>query len=339
MSFENSLLLLLLLLVPIPVWLIMRSFRKREERLKAYADSAFSGQLLIGGNTKVRWIRAALILGALVFLIVGAAGPQINGGKELVKMRGIDLVVAIDVSTSMLATDLKPSRIEKAKQSLTDLLTKLENDRLGVVVFAGEPVTNLPLCEDRGAAEMIINSISTDAISMQGTAVGAAIDHAVNSFGQGDEERGKAIIIVSDGENHEDDAIEAATLAAEKGIIVCTIGIGSTDGTTIPVKDENGNITTKKDMNGQTVVTKLNDQILKDIAKAGNGTYVRATNEDLGLTAIMGQLRELSKTTKETERYTSYTPVFYYSIAIAVLLLISELFLREGTRKLKAFNK
>lgn len=335
MSFENPLLLLALLLVALPAWLIVRSFRLRDARLKAYADSSFAGHLLVGSNTKTRWFRAWIVIAALAFLIIAAAGPQINGGKEIVKIRGIDLVVAIDVSNSMLATDLKPNRIEKAKLALTDLLSHLEGDRLGVVVFAGEPVTNLPLCEDRGAAEMIINSISTDAIRMQGTAVGAAIEHAVKSFGEGEAGRGQAIIIISDGENHEDDAVEAARQATEKGIIVCTIGIGSTEGTTIPVKDENGNITTKKDENGQTVVTKLNDQTLKEIARAGNGTYVRATNADLGLTTIMGQLRELSKTTKETERFTSYTPVFYVVVILAVALLIFELLVSEVKRKPK----
>ena len=335
MSFEHPWILILLLLAVLPVLLVLRSFRIREERMKAYAESAFAGQLLIGANTQIRWIRALLVIAALLFLILAAAGPQINGGKEVVKMRGIDLVVAVDVSTSMLATDLKPNRIEKAKQSLSDLLTLLEGDRLGVVVFAGRPITNLPLCEDRGAAEMIISSISTESVSVQGTAVGAAIDKAIESFTQSEEGRGKAIILISDGENHEDDAIEAAQRAAEKGIIVCTVGIGSTEGTTIPVTDESGNVGTKKDMNGQTVITKLNDQILKDVARAGNGTYVRATNEDLGLTTIMGQLRNLSKTTKESVRYSSFTPIFYFGVIVAIALLVLELFITEGIRSNK----
>ncbi len=333
MSFEHPYYFLLLLLLILPALLIRWSFQKREARINKYAESIFANQLIQGESKKLRWVRASLLLGAIAFLIVASTGPQINGGKEKVKMRGIDIIVVIDVSNSMLATDLKPSRIEKAKLALTDLLANLEGDRLGAVVFAGEPRTCLPLCDDRSASQMIIGSISTNAISIQGTAIGAAIDHAVTSFSQSEEGRGKAIIVISDGENHEDDAADAAADAAEKGIVVCTIGIGTTGGTTIPVVDENGNTTTKKDQNGQTVVTKLDDDLLKEIARSGNGTYVRATNEDLGLTTIMGQLRELSKTTKETERISSYTPVFHFVVAFIILLLIVELLLAEGKRQ------
>lgn len=334
MSLENPLYLLLGILVLLPAGLVYLSFRRREERLRTYAESKFIGKLVIGESKTLRTIRAGIVLLACLLLSVAAAGPRISGGSETVKLRGIDIVVAIDVSNSMLAQDLKPSRIEKAKLALTDLLANLEGDRLGAVVFAGEPVTNLPLCDDRSAAEMIINAISTESVSYQGTAVGMAIDHAVEAFNNSEEGRGKAIILITDGENHEDDAVEAAERAAEKGIIVCAIGIGTPEGTTIPVMDENGEVTEKRDDNGQKVITKLNDGLLKDIAAAGNGTYVRATNADLGLTTIMGQLRELSKTSAETQRITSYTPVFHFVVAFIILLLIVELFIAEGKRRL-----
>lgn len=334
MSFENPLYLLFILLALLPAGLILLSFKRREERLRTYAESKFIGKLVVGESKTLRIIRAGIVLLACICLSVAAAGPRVSGGKETVKMRGIDIVVAIDVSNSMLAQDLKPSRIEKAKLALTDLLANLEGDRLGAIVFAGEPRTNLPLCDDRSAAEMIINSISTESVSYQGTAIGMAIDHAVEAFNNSEEGRGKAIIVISDGENHEDDAVEAAEKAAEKGIIVCTIGIGTPEGTTIPVMDENGVVTDKRDDNGQKVITKLNDGLLKDIAAAGNGTYVRATNADLGLTTIMGQLRELSKTSKESEHITNYTPAFHFVVAFIILLLIVELFIAEGKRRL-----
>lgn len=333
MSFENPLYLLFMLLALLPAALIFLSFRRREERLKTYAESKFVAKLVVGESKALRIVRASILIVVCLLLSIAAAGPRMHGGKETVKLRGIDIVVAIDVSNSMLATDLKPSRIEKAKLALTDLLSNLEGDRLGAIVFAGEPRTNLPLCDDRSAAEMIINSISTESVSYQGTAIGAAIDHAVNAFNNSEEGRGKAIIVISDGENHEDDAVEAAQKAAEKGIIVCTIGIGSTEGSTIPVMDENGITTDKRDNNGQKIITKLNDALLKDVAAAGNGTYVRATNENLGLTTIMGQLRELSKTSKESERISSYTPAFHFIVAAIILLLIVELFIAEGKRR------
>lgn len=339
MSFENPIYLLFMFVALVPAGLIWFSFRRREDRLRAFAESNFVGRLLLGESSFLRILKGAVLVLVCIFLSIAAAGPQIAGGTETVKLRGIDIVVAIDVSNSMLADDLKPNRLEKAKLALTDLLANLEGDRLGAVVFAGEPRTNLPLCDDRSAAEMIINSISTESVSYQGTAIGMAIDHAVAAFNNSEEGRGKAIILISDGENHEDDAVEAAQRAAEKGIIVCTIGIGSTDGSTIPVPDENGNITEKRDGNGDVVITKLDDGLLKDIAAAGNGTYVRATNEDLGLTTIMGQLRGLSKTSKESERVTSYTPVFHYVVAAIIFLLIVELFLAEGSRKRKTQAK
>lgn len=333
MSFEHPWIFLLLILAALPVLLAVRSMQRRKKLLAQYAEGIMGMRLLVGESSALRWIRVILFSAALMFLVVAAAGPQINGGKEKVKIRGIDIVVAVDVSQSMLAEDLKPSRIEKAKLALTDLLEKLEGDRLGVVVFAAQPYTVLPLCDDRSAAEMILNTVSVESVSAQGTDIAAAIDHAVFSFNGSESDRGKAIIVISDGENHEEDASEAAERAAEKGIIVCSIGIGSGSGATIPVKDENGNITNKRDASGNVVTTKLNDATLKEIARAGNGSYVKATNSDLGLNAIMGQLRELSKTTSETERYTSFTPVYYIASAIAILLLITELLIAEGKRK------
>lgn len=333
MSFEHPWIFVLLILAAVPVLLAMRSIRRRKKLLEIYASGVMGNRLLLGESPRLRWIRVIILSLAIVFMVIAAAGPQINGGKEKVKIRGIDIVVAMDVSTSMLAQDLKPSRIEKAKLALTDLLEKLEGDRLGVVVFAAQPYTVLPLCDDRSAAEMILNTVSVETVSAQGTDIASAIDHAVFSFNGSESDRGKAIIVISDGENHEEDAADAAARAAEKGIIVCTIGIGSSSGTTIPVKDENGKVTNKRDGSGNEVITKLNDAALKEIAREGNGSYVKATNSDLGLNEIMGQLRELSKTTSETERYTSFTPVYYFASAFVVLLLIIELLMAEGKRK------
>jgi Ca-activated chloride channel family protein len=333
MSFEHPWIFLLLILAVVPVLLGARSIRKRKQLLEKYAQGTMGNRLLLGESVLLRWTRVIILSVAVILLVIAAAGPQINGGKEKVKIRGIDIVVAVDVSTSMLAQDLKPSRIEKAKLALTDLLEKLEGDRLGVVVFAAQPYTVLPLCDDRSAAEMILNTVSVESVSAQGTDIASAIDHAVYSFNGSESDRGKAIIVISDGENHEEDAGDAAARAAEQGIIVCTIGIGSSSGTTIPVKDENGKSIDKRDASGNVVTTKLNDAALKEIAREGNGSYVKATNSDLGLNEIMGQLRELSKTTSETERYTSFTPVYYVASAFVILLLIAELFIAEGKRK------
>ena len=333
MNFEHPIYLLFMFAAIVPAGLLWFSMQRRNERLRAFAESAFVGKLVLGESKALRIIKGGILCLVCILMAIAAAGPQIAGGTETVKMRGIDIVVAIDVSNSMLADDLKPNRLEKAKVALSDLVASLEGDRLGAVVFAGEPYTCLPLCDDHSAAQMIINSISTESVTYQGTALAIAIDHAVAAFNNSEDGRGKAIIIISDGEDHEDEAVAAAERAAEKGIIVCAIGIGSTDGSTIPVLDENGSMTEKRDGDGNVIITKLDDGLLKDVVAAGNGTYVRATNDDMGLTTIMGQLRGLSATTTDSQQVTTYTPVFHYVIAGIIFLLIAELFLAEGTRQ------
>lgn len=333
MTFEYPWMLFLLVLV-LPITLLwMRSVRKRKARLLKFTESAFIDKILIGNNPAVRRWHFILFFAATTLLIFAISGPMIGGGKEKVKLDGIDMIVVLDVSNSMLATDIEPNRIEKAKLALSEMIETMSNDRIGVIVFAGESYRCLPLTDDYSAAEMLLLSVHPEMVPVQGTAIGNAIDNAVFSFGEEESERGKAIVLISDGENHEDDAVEAAARAVEKGIIVCTIGIGSSKGTTIPEVDGVGNPAgNKRDENGNDIITKLDETGLKAIAAEGKGIYVHASNADLGVNQVYNSLKGLSKNTKETWRYTTFTPIFPWVLLASLILFAIEALLPEGKR-------
>ncbi|MCX6311979.1 MAG: VWA domain-containing protein [Bacteroidetes bacterium] len=333
MTFDYPYLLFLLLLAVPLALLWRRSVQRRQERIRKFSESAFTEKLLLGNNPKLRRWHFLLFFSGCVLLIFAISGPQIPGGKEKVKSTGIDIMVVLDVSNSMRANDIQPSRIERAKLALGQMVSKMGSDRLGIVVFAGQAYTCLPLSDDHAAAEMVIQTVSTDMISMQGTAIGNAIDNAMASFSNADKNRGKAIILISDGENHEDNASDAASRAAEKGVVVCSIGIGSPEGSTIPEFDATGkSLGNKKDSDGKEIISKLDEQTLREVANEGRGIYTRANNSDLGISKTYSMLQGLNKTTKESWSYTSYTPMFRWFLLAALLLFMTEALLPEGKR-------
>ncbi|MEO5642080.1 MAG: VWA domain-containing protein [Bacteroidia bacterium] len=333
MSFDYPWMLLLLVLA-LPIALLwIRSVRKREARLRKFSESAFTDKLLIGNNPLLRRMHFILFFSATLIGLFAASGPMIVGGKEKVNTNGIDVMVLLDVSNSMRAEDIQPSRLDRAKLALTQLLETMNTDRIGVVVFAGQSYPCLPLTDDHSAAELLLQSVTPDMISMQGTAIGSAIDNAVAAFDKEDKSRGRAIILISDGENHEDDAVEAAARATEQGIIVCAIGIGSTEGTTIPEYDGIGKrMGNKKDDNGNEIISRLDEDILKNVALEGKGIYAHASNADMGINKVYNLLQGLNKTTKETWRYTSFTPIFPLLLLVSLLLFVTEALLPEGKR-------
>jgi len=231
---------------------------------------------------------------------------------------------------------LLPNRLEKAKQSISKLIDKLDGDRIGIIVFGGEAYVQLPITTDYSAAKMFLESINTDMIPTQGTAIGKAIETAMESFGK-DEGKNKAIVFITDGENHEDDAIKAAEDAAEKQITIHTIGMGSSEGTPIPLYKGNVREGFRKDKEGNTIVTKLDEKMLQDISAAGNGIYVRASNSDAGLNNVLDALDKLEKKQFESKMYSDYEDRFQWFIAIAFLLLLIETFLTE--RKSKIYQR
>ena len=333
---ENKIYLYALALIPLFIIIYWIMTRWRKKALLSFGELAVIQQLYPDVSKSKRIWKFILYLFTFTFLIIGIVNPQVGTRLEEVKRKGADLMICLDVSNSMKAEDLAPNRLEKAKQSISKLIDKLDGDRLGVIVFGGEAYVQLPITTDYSAAKMFLESINTDMIPTQGTAIGKAIDMAMESFGK-DEGKNKAIVIITDGENHEDDAIKAAEDAAEKGITIHTIGMGSAEGAPIPLYKGNVREGFRKDKEGNTIVTKLDEKMLQEISAAGNGIYIRASNSDAGLNNVLEALDKLEKKQFDSKMYSDYEDRFQWFIAVAFLLLLIETFLTE--RKSKIYQR
>ena len=333
--FGNEIWLYALLVIPALIVLYWVNARWRKRVLQQLADANVLETLLPTFSTVLpRWKRFLFTLG-IAFLLIGMANPQIGTKYEEVKREGFELMICLDVSNSMLAEDLTPNRLERAKQAISRLVDRLKNDKIGVIVFAGDAFIQLPMTVDHSAAKLFLRSIDTDIVPTQGTAIGKAIELASSSFST-NTKANKSIIVITDGENHEDDALERAASAAEQGIKVHTIGIGSVDGTPIPMYKRGQMLGYRKDREGNTVVTKLNETMLQQIAASGEGTYVRANNSRTGLNVLMDELEGMQREEFGSKMFTSYEDRFQYFVAVALLLLLIEVLL--PSRKLKLFG-
>jgi len=321
-----------LVLIPALVILYWITARWRKRALKQLADAHLTGALIPNYAPGLNRWKRFLFASALAFLLVGMADPQIGSKYEEVKREGFELMICLDVSNSMLAEDLTPNRLERAKQAISRLIDRLKNDKIGIVVFAGDAYIQLPMTVDHSAAKLFLRSIDTDIVPTQGTAIGKAIELAINAFST-EEKVNRSIIIITDGENHEGDALQQAAAAAELGIKVHTIGIGSVEGAPIPVYKGGRMLGYRKDREGNTIVTRLNETMLQQIAAAGGGVYVRANNSRVGLNALMDELEGMERKEFESKMFTSYEDRFQYLIAVALILLIIEVLL--PSRKLK----
>lgn len=247
-------------------------------------------------------------------------------------------MIALDVSNSMMAQDVQPNRLEKSKQVLSKLVDDMTNDKIGLIVFAGDAYTQLPITADYVSAKMFLSTISPKLVPRQGTAIGTAIDLCIKSFGVKSEVK-RSIVVITDGENHEDDAIGAAKLAADNGIMLNVIGLGKPDGAPIPV---DGTMSFWKDKEGNVVVSKLNEKMCQDIATAGNGVYVRADNTNAAYKYISKELDKLGKSDIQTQTFSDYNEQFQSFALIVLILLIMETFIfdRKNKRlsKLKIFD-
>jgi len=283
-------------------------------------------------------LKFLLVVLATIFLVTAIIDPQIGSKLENVKREGIDLYLVLDVSNSMLAEDIKPNRLERSKLAISTLVDKLQGDRVGIIIFAGNAYKQLPLTTDYSAAKLFLSAVDTKIVPTQGTAIGEAIEMAALSFGE--TEHNKAIIVITDGENHEDDAVEAASLANESGINVFTIGMGLPEGAPIPLYNSYGVQTGfKKDKKNTTVVTKLNEDMLRQIAAAGGGAYARANNASTGLKRIFDDINEIDKKEIETRQFTDYEDRFQIFLGLAIFLLIFELLVADRkTRWVKKFD-
>jgi len=265
-------------------------------------------------------------------IILSAANLQFGDKKEEVKRAGIDLMLCLDVSKSMLAEDLKPNRLTRAKLSINKIINSLGSDRIGVIVFAGDAFLQLPLTNDHSAAELFIQSINTGIIPVPGTNIASALELAKKSFPESSPTN-KAIVVITDGEEHDGKALEIANDLAEDKIKVFTIGLGSAVGTTIPDFKNGQRIGVKKDKNGSTVITRLNESALVALADAGEGTYVRGSNQSLGLQTMLNKIGKIEKTEYDAKEYTSYTSRYQWFLTLGIVLILLDLLIlkRKGT--------
>lgn len=324
-----------LALVPLLVVLYWWAGRLRKRALKRFGNPDLLRSFTSSGGSTNRGIKLVVLAVAMAVLTLGIANPQIGSKMEEVKREGVDLFIALDVSNSMKAEDIKPNRLESAKREIGQLIGRLQNDRIGLIVFGGESYLQLPLTTDYGAARLILSTIDVDIVPIQGTAIGSAIRLAMKSFVEG-ERKHKVIVVITDGENHEDDAIEAAKEAAEEGAIVHTIGMGSPLGGPIPVYQNGVQTGYKKDRDGAIVLTKLDESILRQVAEAGEGIFIRATNQDDELEELFGQIMAMEKKEFGARIVTEYEDRFQIFLLIALALFVAEFIISERRHPLFA---
>ncbi len=309
----------------------------KKRTLARFGEWAVLRQLMPDHSLVKPVLKYMVVAVALAMLVLALAGPQTGSRIEKVKRKGIDLMICLDVSNSMLAQDIKPNRLERAKQSIIRLIDNLEGDRIGLIVFAGKAYTQLPITTDYAAAKMFISTISTGIVPTQGTAIADAIETAAKGFGE--TKHNKAIIVITDGEDHEGSVLEQAEAAVQQNIQVYAIGMGLPEGTPIP--EFSGTVQTgyKKDRDGQTVMSRLNETLLQQLAGVGKGIYVRATTTETGLNRIFDEISKIEKTDIEEKQYSAYEDRFQYFTALALLLLLADLFIFERrTRWLNRFK-
>ena len=327
------------------LWGVM-SWRERR-RLEEWGDRSMFGRLIPDRSPWRPAFKMALTLTGIALLIVALANPQFGTKIEKGKRSGSDIAICLDVSNSMMAEDIQPNRLERSKKVVTNLLSSLTGDRVSLVVYAGTSFIQMPLTNDYSATKLFLDQVSCDMIASQGTAIGDAIQKSMETFGYGDPDRkweinkGRAIIVISDGENHEDDAVGAAREAAKQGIRVCTIGMGLPEGSPIPEYNPRGRTNNyKRDKNGSIIMTHLNEDMLRQIASAGNGTYLRASNAGSGLSDITSIIQGLEKEEMGEAVFSAYESRYIYPLAAALLCLLAEVILYERrNRKWKLFDE
>lgn len=326
----------LLYLLPVLTVVFFFLFKKQYQNLKNFADENLFKVLVPNHSRLKSWIKFLIMLTALALIILAAANPQIGTRLEEVKQSGIDIFIALDVSLSMSAEDIKPNRLEKAKMQISNLIRKLRGNRIGLIIFSGQAYIQIPLTTDYSAANLFLSAVDFRSVPQPGTAIGPAIDLAVKSFDYNANTQ-KVIIIITDGEDHEGNIFESVDKAVNKKIKIFTIGLGSPEGVPMPIYNNQGAVIGfKKDRDGNIALTRLNEPILQEIAAKGNGAYYRGNNFEDYLDKIFNELSSIEKTEFGTKKVTDYEDRFYYFLAPAIILLIIEFLLSERKSKLLA---
>ena len=333
--------LYLLAILPLLAAFYLFSNYRRRKRIRKYGDPALLRQLMPDVSSHRMHLKFWLTFSAIALIIFVLARPQFGSKMETVKRSGIETVIALDISNSMLAEDVQPNRLDKSKRLVSKLMESFTNDKVGMIVFAGQAFTQLPITSDYISAKMFLDAIDPSLIASQGTDIGGAINLAMKSFTP-KEEVGRAIIIITDGENHEGGAEEAARAAAEKGMLVYVLGVGSPEGAPIPANTGRSN-DFRKDKDGNVIVTRLNEEMCRQIAQAGKGMYIRVDNSNSAQRILQGEIDKLAKADVETTIFTEFDEQFIVVAWIALILLVLEVLVLERKnplfKNIKLFDK
>ena len=329
-------------LLPI-IWLgYLLVYRWKIKTQSIFADKTLMKRLSPNRSFFKPFLKLLILTLCILFLIFGLVNPKIGTELETVKREGVDIVFVVDVSKSMLAEDIAPNRLEKSKRLVSAIVNQLVSDRVGIIAYAAQAVPQLPITTDYGAAKMFLQSLNTDMLSSQGTAVDSALDLSITYFNDQDQTN-RVVFLISDGEDHSDEAEKAAIRASEFGVRVFTLGVGTESGAPIPIK-KNGIVETyKKDLEGNVVITKKNANILKTISEVSNGAYYDGNDTDLVLDFVEQTLKEMDKKEFEAKKFVSYKDQFQIFLLIAFSLLLLEVFIFETktrwVQKLNLFNE
>lgn len=325
--------LLILLFLLNAIWVKNKIWKKKA--INKFAKLSTLSKIFNGFSNNRSTFKYILFRLAIGMLIIAASNPQYGENERTVASKGIDIMIALDISKSMMAEDIidEYNRLDIAKLSIGKLMNELRGDHVGIVVFAGEAYKQLPLTPDYQVAKLFLKNIGTDMISSQGTDIGNAIELCMSSFSE-ERKNNKAIVIISDGEDHEEMAVNAAKEATEEGVVICTVGMGSEKGVPIPIVRNGKKIGIKKDKDESTVLTKLNEENLIQIAQAGNGTYTKTRGLNLNLRKILDRINEIEKTTLKKDRYSTYDDQFQWFLLPALLLLLLDFMIFEKRGKI-----
>ena len=324
----------LLLLVPVFYLVQFAVLELRQRRIRRFGDVTLVNALMPSYAKGKVWVRLTFFVLAFSMLVVAISRPQRGSKLKEHELFGAEVVIALDVSNSMLAQDYTPNRLERAKLAISKVSGKLDGDRLGLIIFAGEPYVQIPLTRDYISAKMFLNAISAGSVPVQGTSIGSAIEMAIRSFSD-ESDKSRAIVVITDGENHEDDAVAAAKMAADNGIRVFTIGVGSQEGTMIPLPDG----TYIRDEDGKEVVTKLDNVTLAKIAEAGKGMYIQAGNKEFGLEPIIDEIKNMEDEVMSRVVYEEYEELYMYFAGAALFFLVIQMLIGDRRSKIQLFRR
>ena len=310
-------------------------WRYRKRSLVKLGDKGLLEELMPEASGWALHWKFMLLFTGTVLIIIAVSGPRIGSRLQEVEHKGREIIIALDVSNSMLAEDIKPSRLERSKQMINRMVDRMSNDKIGLIVFAGDAYTQIPITDDYPSVKMFLSGAGPDMVSKQGTAIGSAIHLAVRSFSSEEKDRvagesvpSQAIVVITDGENHEDDAVGEASRAAEQGIKVYTVGLGDPNGVPIPLSP--GSSATKRDRDGNVVVSKLNEKLLKEVAREGRGAYIPGDR----INSLIDELDKLERAELTTRVFAEFAERFQYFAGFALLFLVLEFFLRSRKHRL-----